>query len=156
MISKSPDNTYEKTSRFNLGIQAFSEILNLFSGVRLNGHKARKKYTDKSIISYFASIETLYIPLKPVLLVKDKDVIEKEIKYFKTVINVFKRKINGDVEQIVDRLTELEKRLYESIQNINMYIQLKSDFIRTSKRKEFMDHLEGDKIPELDEDDGFD
>jgi len=155
-IQNNSSQEFEKKSRFNLGIQAFSEILELFRKVRIIGHKARKRYRNKDIISYLGIIETIYIPLIPVLLPKDKTFIENEIKSLKKSINMFNRTVNGDLVTIVEKLTELEKRLYVSIQNINMYIQLKSDYLRTSKRKEFMEHLEGSEIPELEDDDEFD
>jgi hypothetical protein len=146
-------NGYQPVSRFNLGIQAFQRILEKLQIANDIGNYARRKYKEKTIISYFNSLETLYIPLSPVLLTEDKDFIEKEIKEIKTKnIDTYNLTISGDVVKLVEKLTELEKVMYNSIQKINMYIILDKSFHKTSKKKELEEHLEGSDIPDIDDD----
>lgn len=151
-IANNGSSEIDKKSRFNFGIQAFEKILNLFNRITLIGFKARRKFREKDIVDYLGIIRTAYIPLSPVLIEEDKEFIEKEIKELRESIDIYNRKVKGNKIEIVDRLTELEKRFYNSIQNINMYIQLKSDYTRVSKKRDLLEHLEGSEIPELDED----
>ncbi len=150
MIQKN-NTSKDKESRFNLGIQAFQRIMEIMDRVSVVGHKARKRYKDKTIIEYLGILETLYVKVGVVLKHKDRIFIEDEIKELKKDIDAYNKKVSGNQVKLVSRLTELERRFYDAIQDINMYIQLKHDYSRQSKKMDFKNHLEGSEIPEFDE-----
>jgi len=139
-------------SRYNIGLSAFQRILELMDKVTIVGHKARKRYKEKTIIEYLGVLETLYVKVEPVLLKNDKEFIEDEINKLKKYIDAYDRKVSGNKKALVERLTILERRFYNAIQNINMYIQLKADYTRQSKKYQFKEHLEGTEIPIEDDD----
>jgi len=144
--------SHEKSSRYNLGLQAFQRIIELMDRVTIIGHKARKKFKDRTIIEYLGILETLFVKVETVLLDKDKEFIENELNKIKKEVDAYDNLVSGDRKELVERLTQLERRFYNAIQNINMYIQLKSDYRRHSKKMEFKDHLEGSSIPDFDDD----
>jgi hypothetical protein len=154
-VKKVPQNngTSEKLSRYNLGLAVFGKIIELMDVATRIGHKARKRYKDRTIIEYLGIIETLYTKVEPVLLLKDKGFIEDELKSLKLNIDAYNNQVTGNKVDLVNRLTTLERKFYNAIQNINMYIQLKADYTRASKKIEFKEHLEGSEIPNFDDDD---
>ena len=143
---------WQPKSRYCLGVQAFSKILELMDHATHSGHKVRSKLKVTYIIRYFADLETLFIPLRPVLQDNDKKAIEGELKALrKNNIFVYKRRIKGDKTKIVERLTNIEKDLYDAMQNIDMYIVLQKKRSLISRRTQLREHIEGTGIPDLED-----
>ncbi len=146
-------SAWQPRSKFSMGANAFERISQLMDMAMDSGHIARSKPRPKYIIKYFSYLETISIPLTPVLEQKDRDEIDSIlINLKKNHIFLSRRSIRGNPDEIVNKLTDLERLIYHALQTIGMYIVLLQKKMRANKKTEMKEHLEGVGIPELTED----
>jgi len=148
-----PEQRDKPQSKYNIGMKAFDRIVDLLNDITSLGHMARTRMRNRTIFQYFCAIETAYIPIRPAMKKEDIGFIEEEIKNIKkNDIDMINRIVITNKLKLVDKLTELEKKLYDSMQDIGMYIQLEQIRSKKSARMALKEHIQGTGIPIPDDD----
>jgi hypothetical protein len=150
-----PEDSWRRTARCYMGTGALSVVQEMLKDVLYAGLEARRSLKAKKFIKYYNTMWSGLQPIKHLFTRKTHDEINVKLKKIRTEqLDLLNRAVRPGVSKIdlLEELSELEELFYSGMQEVGLYIPFIERGKKPKKSSEFVRHIEGLDVPDIDED----